>query len=206
VNQLNSNYDTPIAQKYKERYNMQTTEIKERLDTFRNTDYQLKVIKKTTKPKIETKDVFLLSPREGVYFYGKVLKTKIKTINNDTFVEGKQVVLIFKCKTKTLTMDSFNPDCNELLIAPSIVDKSYWAKGYFYTIGSVPLSDMELNLDYGFFKSGIPGIRDGWFCTAEGERLKKEPKLMGIYGIATITGIAATVETELIINDSLLKF
>ena len=202
---MNSNFDTPISKKYKDRYNRQTTEIKEKLDTFRNKDYQLKVIKKT-RPNIETGDVFLLSPREGVYFYGKVLKSKIKTINNDTFVEGKQTILIFKCKTQTPTMDNFYPYYSDLLIEPSIVDKSYWTKGYFYTIGNVPLSDMELNLDYGFYKSGIPGIRDGWFCTEEGEKLKEEPKLMGIYGVATITGIAAGVETELIMDDSLLKF
>ena len=201
---MNPDYDTPLAKKYKERYNQQTTEIKEKLDTFRNGDYQLKVIKKTSKPKIEMGDVFLLSPREGLYFYGRVLKTKIKTINNDTFTEGKQTIFIFKHKTKTITMDNFAPDYDNLLIAPSIVDMSYWKKGYFYTIGNIPLTEEEYNLNYGFYKLGIPGIRDGWFCTEEGEELENEPKIMGMYGIATVTGIAAKVETELIIDQSLL--
>lgn len=201
---LNSIYDTPLSLKYEKRYNEQTAEIKHMLDIFRNTDYQLRVIQKT-KPKVKSGDIFLVSPREGLYFYGKVLKTEINTINSDTFVEGKQSVCIFKCKTKTISMDNFEPNYHELLIAPAIVDISYWKKGYFYTIGNAPTSNDERTLDYGFYKLGIPGIRQGLFCTEEGIRMDKDPEIMGMYGITTITGIAAEIEQELILDSSLLE-
>lgn len=200
---MNSINDNPISLEYKKRYNMQSHEIKERLDSFRNSDYQLRIIEKT-KPKINIGDVFLLSPRENIYFYGKVLKTSIKTINNDTFVEGKNTVFIHKCKTNKKSMDDYNPNYDDLLINPSIVDISYWKSGYFYTIGNSPLTEIEKTLDYGFYKLGIPGIRDGWFCTEEGKKIDHQPKIKGIYGVATITGIAAEIEKEIIMNPLLI--
>lgn len=183
---------------------MQSQEVKEKLDSFRNSDYQLRIIEKT-KPKINTGDIFLLSPRENIYFYGKVLKTNIKTINNDTFVEGKHTVFIHKCKTHKKSMDDYNPNYDDLLINPSIVDISYWKSGFFYTIGNLPLTEIEKTLDYGFYKLGIPGIRDSWFCTEEGEKIDRQPKIKGIYGVATITGIAAEIEKEIIMNPLLIN-
>jgi hypothetical protein len=201
---LNSINDNPISLDYKKRYNMQSQEVKEKLDNFRSSDYQLRIIEKT-KPKINIGDVFLLSPRENVYFYGKVLKTNIKTINNDTFVEGKHTVFIHKCRTNKKSMDDYNPNYDDLLINPSIVDISYWKSGFFYTIGNLPLTKIEQTLDYGFYKLGIPGIRDGWFCTEEGKKIDCQPKIKGIYGVATITGIAAEIEKRIIMNPFLIK-
>lgn len=201
---MNPFSENPISLKYKKRYDEQPQSIKDKLDSFRNFDYQLRVIQKTTS-KINIGDVFLLSPRENIYFYGKVLKTNIKTINNDTFVEGKQTVFIHRCRTSQISLDNFKSNYNDLLISPSIVDISYWRKGFFYTIGNLPLTDVEKNLDYGFYKFGIQGIRDGFFCTEEGEKLNHQPRINGIYGIATITGIAAEIEKEIIMEPSLVE-
>jgi len=195
---------SPLYLEYKKRYDAQPQEIKDKLNSFRSSNYQLNVIKRKN-TKINLGDVFVLSPRENTYFYGKVLKTDIKTANKDSFVEGKQTVFIHKCKTNIIELDGFKPNYEDLLIDPSIVDISYWKRGLFYNVGNIPLTDIEKSLDYGFYKSGIPGIRDGWFCTEEGQKLNKEPRIMGMYGIATITGIAAAVETELIMNPSLLE-
>lgn len=200
---MNSSNENPVSLEYKKRYNRQPQEIKEKLDNFRNTDYQLRVIKKT-KPKIKIGDVFVLSPRENIYFYGKVLKTNIKTINNDNFVEGKQTIFIHKCRSNQITLDNFEPNYDDLLINPSIVDISYWQKGFFYNVGNLPLTDVEKTLDYGFYKFGIPGIRDGWFCTEEGEKLNHQPRIKGIYGVATITGISAEIEKEIIMEPLLI--
>lgn len=201
---MNSSNESPVYLEYKKRYDMQPKEIKEKLDNFRNADYQLRVIKKT-RPKINIGDIFILSPRENIYFYGKVFKTNIKTKNNDTFVEGKQSIFIHKCKSSQISIDNFNPNYDNLLISPAIVDISYWQKGFFFTIGNLPLTDIENTLDYGFYKFGIHGIRDGWFCTEEGDKLNHQPRIKGIYGVATITGISAEIEKEIIMDPLLLK-
>ncbi len=194
----------PVHEAWLKKYNKQTEDIKRKIDTLYEIDIkerQLKVIKRK-KPTLEIGDVFVLSPVEGIYFYGKVLETNINSLNKDGFVHGKNVVFIFNCRSKAATLDAYKPDYSNLLIRPAIVDISYWRRGYFYNVGNVPLTDEEKTLDYGFLNLGV---WSNWFCKANGEVLKKEPKILGVYGITTITGIANEVQREIIINPSLLE-
>lgn len=50
------------------------------------------------------------------------------------------------------------------------------------------------------------GIKSDWYCKEDGTVLETKPKILGLYGITTITGIARLVEKELIINPKLLEF
>lgn len=95
----------------------------------------------------------------------------------------------------------FYSDYEHLLIEPTIVDKSYWSKGYFYTIGNEMVSDLEQNLDYGFYSIGKQK-----YYKENGEIMDHQPLLLGTYGIATITGIASDIEKELIFYPTLLEF
>ena len=106
--------------------------------------YQLKTIKRK-RSEINKGDVFVLSPREGIYFYGKVLDAKIKHPIRREYSSDLYVVFIFKCKTKNISIDDFKPNYNELLIGPVIVDKGYWTLGLFYTVGNIPLTKEEKN-------------------------------------------------------------
>ncbi|MTI58312.1 immunity 26/phosphotriesterase HocA family protein [Geosporobacter ferrireducens] len=200
---ISNKKENPIADAWKKLYAEQSEEIKEKLDALdkmKPKDYQLRVIKKT-KPELKDGDVFVLSPRENVYFYGKVLKANINHINNDTFVQGKHLVFIFKSKTEKPTIDDFNPDYLQLLIRPTIVDISYWNKGLFFNVGNSPISEYENEMDYGFLKIGI---KSNVYCKEDGTVLDKKPKMLGIFGVSTISGIASKIEQQLIINSDLL--
>ncbi|MCK4260913.1 MAG: immunity 26/phosphotriesterase HocA family protein [Halanaerobiales bacterium] len=195
--------ENPIADEWKKLYAEQPDEIKEKLDALdkmKPKEYQLRVIKKA-KPILKDGDIFILSPRENVYFYGKVLKANINHINNDTFVQGKNLVFIFKNKTKKPTIDDFKPDYSQLLIRPAIVDISYWNKGLFCNVGNIPLSEYENELDYGFLKISI---KSNIYCKKDGTVLEKKPEMLGIFGVSTINGIASKIEKQLIINPDLL--
>lgn len=183
-----------------ERYDRQPQEIKDKLDSYENYDFQLRMIKRK-KPTLSAGDVFLLSPREDIYFYGKVFKTNIKSISKNELIEGNHSVFIFKCKTNRLTMDDFAPDYDNLLIDPCIVTTSYWWRGFFYNVGNIPLTDFEKSLDYGFYNTGSDR-----FSTEEGERLNHQPRIMAGGGMTTITGVASEIEQELIINPALVDF
>lgn len=164
--------------------------------------YQLRLIKKT-KTELRDGDVFVLSPRENIFFYGKVLKANINNIEKDTFVHGKNIVFIFNNKTTKPIIDDFKPDYSQLLIRPAIVDSSYWNKGLFYTVGNVGVSDYEKDLNYGFYKIGI---NSNLYCKVDGTILGSKHQILGVFGISAITGIASHIENELIINPELLKF
>ena len=83
------------------------------------------------------------------------------------------------------------PDYDNLLIPPVIVSDDYWKKGYFYTISNIPLTEEEKSIDFGFYKIHF---KTNFFCKENVEILEKEPKLLGIHGLTTITGIATDVE------------
>ena len=99
-----------IALRRKEHFESLSLEIQKELDDFYDTKaatHQLKVIKKSRSiPKVG--DVFLVSPREGIYFYGKVLVANIVRKVPDSFVEGKHVVFIFKGITHEKNIDKYS--------------------------------------------------------------------------------------------------
>lgn len=195
--------DNPISNAWKNRYAAQSDETKRKLDELKKADpkqYQLKVIKRTRNEPSEG-DIFVLSPRENIYFYGRVLKSNINHIWKDTFVHGKNVIVVFKAKNTEISMDRYSPDYDNLLIKPAIVDKSYWSKGFFFTIGNNPVESLERNLDIGFYS-----IHKKEFLKETGVTINHLPSIFGTYGITTIIGIAYEIEKELIINPSILEF
>ncbi len=188
-----------LATEYKQRYNSLRWGVRRKLKKSEDCDYQLKFIESESR-EINEGDIFLIMPEEGIYFYGKVLEAKIENKYN-SFIENQYLVCIFKCKTRNISMENFKPDYNNLLIQPAVVTKGYWTQGLFYTIGNIPLTEEEKNLDYGLYNS-----IDGKFYKANGTLIERKPKIYGGYGITTGIGIAIEVEEELIIDPSLLEF
>lgn len=195
--------DNLIANEWQKRYSLLDPEAKEKIDAFiaskKPEEFQLNVIKRTrTKP--AEGDIFVLSPREGLYFYGRVLRVNIVHINKDPFIHGKSVIVIFRCRSSQISLDGYRPNYDEILIRPAIVDDSYWSRGYFYTIGNEPISKKERMLDLGFYNTSF-----GRFLTETGKEMNHRPKLLGIYGISTIIGIGAKVNQELLMQPDLLE-
>lgn len=190
--------DNPLSRRWKQRYHAQPDDIKKRLDELDNqeiNEYQLKVIKR--KRVIPQKgDVFLVSPKESLYFFGLVMEGNVNNINGD----GLSVVMIFKDKARSIEDSNFTPDFNNLLIPPATVGREYWTRGYFYNVGHMDASFDDVS--YGFYD-----IIDGKYYN-EYEQEIPEPgdfHLLGTFGVSTINGIARKINRELIMNSSLLE-
>lgn len=179
-----------ISNRWKERCEKLPDEIKEKLNELDNSDvsdYQLQVIKrKRVYPEIG--DIFKVNPRDDIYFYGVVLNNHIHNINGDDLL----LVLIFKQNVDIKGSISNGVKEDDLLLPPQIVGKEYWTRGYFYNVEHY---DEILNVkDYGFYSIG-----KGKFFDVYGKELANQPKLLGTYGVATISGIARKINQELII-------
>ena len=179
-----------ISNRWKERFEKLSNEIKEKLYELDNSavsDYQLQVIKrKRIYPEIG--DIFKVNPKEGIYFYGVVLNNHIHNINGDDLL----LVLIFKQNIDIKGSISNGVKEEELLLPPQIVGKEYWTRGYFYNVEHY---EEIINVtDYGFYSIG-----KGKFCDEYGKELVHQPQLLGTYGVATISGIARQINQELII-------
>lgn len=163
----------------------------EEYEIFENDPLEGNLIRlKGTRKHPEVGDVFVLSFFEGKYLYGKVLETL-----NECDVEC-QVVAIFKEESLDKDIKNFHPDYNNLIISPDIVFTGYWTKGLFQTIGNIPLTEEEKNLDYGFFD--LDNIDEGYgvFRNAKGEEIDHIPKYIAVAGIETIFGIYIEIRTE----------
>ncbi|MFC1946271.1 immunity 26/phosphotriesterase HocA family protein, partial [Chloroflexota bacterium] len=108
---------------------------------------ELIVIKKSYKEP-ETGDVFALQPKEGVYYYGKVIRSKVESKN--IMFKGWYLVFIFNIKTNQIQAD-VNINNVPLLIRPMVVNKRPWTMGYFKTINNTPITDYDCSIDYGFW-------------------------------------------------------
>lgn len=188
IDDLNNNI---LSNRWKERYEKLSDEIKEKLNELDNSnisDYQLQVIKrKRLYPEIG--DIFKVNPRDNIYFYGVVLNNHIHNINGDDLL----LVLIFKqnIDIKGSIINGVKED--DLLLPPQIIGKEYWTRGFFYNVEHY---DEILNVkNYGFYSIG-----KGEFVDEYGKELANQPKLLGTYGVAAISGIARKINQELIIR------
>ena len=180
----------PLAEKYRQLYNSQNEETRKKLDRLGEQDpreYQVKILKR--KRIIPDKgDVFVVSPIEGVYYCGVVIKPGVETC--ETY---SSVVFILNKEYENMDIKVEDLNLDDLLYYPQIVDKGYWSRGYFYNIGKkIEIPD---DLDYGFYSIGKECYVDEY-----GNRISRCPKLLGLYGIATGTGVAYKINRELILK------
>lgn len=181
----------PLAQREEARYNSLSSEKKEKLRILEEQDlkeYQLNVIKrKRIKP--QRGDLFVVSPREDMFFWGVV-------INSDINVQGDDFYTVFILKDRARGPEDTNipTDITNLLIGPSIVGRWYWNKGFFYNVGiDITIPD---NLDYGFYS-----VMDKRYVDEYDNPIEREPELVGISGLSTGSGIAYEINYELIVSD-----
>ena len=156
--------------------------------------FQLRYIKKSNK-KPQKGDLFVFSPRDGVFFGGCVANTVLW--ENES--SDKIVVMLFRDKTDDYRNFKFEPHVENLLTSPAIVSKLYWTKGMFYNIGHT--ENLDLN-NYGFYDY-MELKHEGRYLDEFGNVLADKPQYTGLWGVYTDTGIAHDVNKELIIDDSL---
>jgi hypothetical protein len=152
---------------------------------------------------LETGDVFVIQPRKGLYFYGRVLNagvtTRYRGESGGISWKDVSVICIYSCKTTELTLDSFAPDYNYLLTFPSIVTGSDFRAGYLYKLGNIPISsDEEDQLDYGFYDFDCNTIVDEY-----GNDLGHRPRLLKAMTLHD-KDIGYDVQCRLIAKPSLL--
>lgn len=182
--------DNIISNQWKERYAQQPDEIKKKLDKLDNanaTDYQLQVIKrKRIYPEIG--DIFQVNPHNDIILYGVVINNHVNNINGEDLL----VVMIFKNEVDIKESISHGVKYDELFIPPQIVGKEYWTRGYFYNIDTC--NNINVDGNYGFYNYAKKRFVDEY-----GNEIIAQPALLGLYGVATISGVARKINQELII-------
>ena len=122
-------------------------------------------------------DVFVLQPVYGIFYFGKVIQSDL--YSDDSFIRGMFLVYIYDYSStkKEIVTDFEN---SKFLIAPMIINKQPWLKGYFETIGNTPVTDQEKNVDYGFWD-----VMKKHYVDIKGNVLDNPPKYNSIYGLGS---------------------
>jgi hypothetical protein len=185
---------------YREKIDPLPKETQEKILAFDYSNLQLFKIKATRPKHINTGDVFLLSPRENLYFYGQVLCGEIETVDKRGFIHHNNCIAIYRLNTNEMNIERFkNAKMREFLFAPCIVHRQYWTSGLFFTIGNADFDRADPDYDYGFLDL-MTGI-----VNEKGEELDHIPKWIEYRGIRTLSGVATCMEKELIIDPALEK-
>lgn len=191
-----------LGERHDALYNLASKEMKELYDAPLGNNNLL--VLKRSKKEIKEGDIFLVSIEPGVYFYGKVFEAKIVNKESD-WVNGNYLIFIFKCKTHNKDLNDYKPNYDEIITGPCIVTDYYWKKGWFETIGNIPLTKEEKELDYGFLTSGV-SINEWYFCKSNSERIDYIPKIIDIFGVCTYICIYCDIKMyALLIDRSIIE-
>lgn len=183
-----------LSRRWKKRYEIQPDNVKKQIDelSFRDLkEFQLRVIKRKRKYP-EKGDIFIVNPRENLYFKGLVVNNHVCNKNGDEQI----LIMISNVEYNSMDEDitNFVFDIRNLLIAPALVTTLYWTRGFFYTIGNV--GNISIKETYGFYS-----LTDIGFCDEYGNKVKQRPDIVGGFGITTDSGIAYEINRELIIKE-----
>lgn len=144
---------------------------------------------KRTKNNPSEGDVFVIQPKEGLYYYGKVIITNLKS--RDSFINGMTLIYIYN-KVSSEKVFQKNLEEADLLIAPIIVNNQPWQKGYFETVGKTKVSEKEKNLNYGFWD-----MLKKKYVNYNGDELLKEPRYWTHFGLGSYGIVGKEVQKAL---------
>ncbi|WP_405079952.1 immunity 26/phosphotriesterase HocA family protein [Paenibacillus chitinolyticus] len=110
---------------------------------------ELRILKRTRKsPRVG--DIFVMEPKENLFYFGKVINANV--VSKNPLFNGGYLIYLYNYPATTKEIpDHLSP--NNLLIPPIVTNKQGWLKGYFETVGSRDATSEEKNLDYGFWHS-----------------------------------------------------
>lgn len=191
----------PVKKRWDEELSCLSNEQVRLIELGPNVGENLKILKRTRREKKDG-DIFVCTLNGIIYYYGKILQANICNPSNN-WINGCILVCIFLEKTIEKNLKNFKGDYSNLLISPLIVTSQYWSNGWFETIGNIPLTEEDKELDYGFWDKEIIGSC-GSFYKANGEVLDHMPKYFDSYGVTSLNGVYMELRKEAIINPSLL--
>lgn len=146
---------------------------------------------KKSRKKPQKGDIFVVQPFQNIFYYGKVIETDIRS--KDSFVNGMFLILVYDkmSKSKDSPIPSDLDRC-DLLIAPTIVNRLGWSRGYFETICNLPLTDQERKMSFGFWS-----FQRQCFVNVEGTKLESRPRYYTDYGLGNYLVVGEKIQAVL---------
>jgi hypothetical protein len=146
------------------------------------------IVMKASRKKPKVGDIFVVQPLHEIYYYGHVVDTNIQNPTN-LFINGMCLIFMYKYKSNEPILPSaMDLEGSGLLFAPTVINYKGWTKGYYLTVGNIPIEQMERKYDYGFWSSTARK-----YYSTTGEELTHKPEYRDIYGLSSYGYIGRTI-------------
>jgi hypothetical protein len=105
-------------------------------------------------------DIFVIQVQKDRYIYGKVLTTDVRLVVEPNHPKPTCVVLIYRYCGSVVAISQFILNFDRLLLRPTLTTDALFHSGYAKIIGNIPISNIEKNLDLGFFSGYVDTVVD----------------------------------------------
>jgi hypothetical protein len=150
--------------------------------------FDLLIVQEKSNKKPKKGDVFVLNPGQGVFCFGKVVKTNV--VSRDSFVNGMNLVFIYDYFSQT---DKMPEDLESLeILSVQVINNQLWRKGFAKNIAVSEVTERDTNTDYGFWDT-VNQV----YVDLSGSPMDHIPKYKGIYGLGSYGSIGKEIHKVL---------
>ena len=150
--------------------------------------FDLLIVQEKSNKKPKKGDVFVLNPGQGVFCFGKVVKTNV--VSRDSFVNGMNLVFIYDYFSQT---DKMPEDLESLeILSVQVINNQLWRKGFAKNIAVSEVTERDTNTDYGFWDT-VNQV----YVDLSGSPMDHIPKYKGIYGLGSYGSIGKEIHKAL---------
>ncbi|GAA0256179.1 hypothetical protein GCM10010492_66340 [Saccharothrix mutabilis subsp. mutabilis] len=157
----------------------------------------LRVLQKSRR-RPEVGDLFVLSPRDDLYVFGRVISDQARWAQVDPQIPPVNLIYVHRYTSPVVEVP---PDAElqagTLLISPTMVNNLPWSRGYFQTIANIPLRPGERLAVHCFrdargrfvneFNEPLPARTEPWSVLGLGSYRTVDDEVCEALGIALAT-------------------
>ena len=111
----------------------------------------LRVLKRSRKKPVSG-DVLALSPAEGLFLFGRVIRADLP--RERAPMPGAYLVYVYRYRSSDMEPNRAELHPGALLLSPLFINQMPWTKGYFQTVDNWPLTDEDLVAQHCFLSAG----------------------------------------------------
>jgi hypothetical protein len=108
----------------------------------------LRVLKRSNKKPLPG-DVFALSPLEGLFIFGRVIRADLP--REQAPMPGAYLIYVYRHRSDVMRPSRSELHPGALLLPPLYINRMPWTKGYFQTVDNWPLAGDDLVAQHCFF-------------------------------------------------------
>ena len=137
-----------------------------------------------TRKKPQEGDIFALCPKDGLFCFGKVIKTRVES--RDSFINGMNLIYVYDLFSTSMELSQPLEDMN--ILFAEIVNNQLWLKGFAKNIVNHAVTPEELDKDLAFWD-----IIRKKYVNLYGDETDHIPEIKGTFGLGSYGSVGRQI-------------